>query len=57
MVLPNNIAAHLPPGRLLSEQEWRGLGVQQSRGAQSLVPWVQSDCNMTSVLYAVDAWA
>ncbi len=39
VVLPANIAAHLPPGRLLSEQEWRQLGVQQSRGACSIISW------------------
>jgi len=31
-VLPPDIAKLLPKGRLLSETEWRGLGVQQSRG-------------------------
>lgn len=32
VVLPQEIAQHLPKNRLLSENEWRGLGVQQSRG-------------------------
>lgn len=32
VVLPPEIAQHLPKNRLLSENEWRGLGVQQSRG-------------------------
>mmetsp|Transcript_16578 Transcript_16578/g.28433 ORF Transcript_16578/g.28433 Transcript_16578/m.28433 type:complete len:96 (-) Transcript_16578:327-614(-) len=32
VVLPTDIAGLLPKGRLLSEAEWRGLGVQQSRG-------------------------
>jgi cyclin-dependent kinase regulatory subunit CKS1 len=32
VVLPPDIAKLLPKGRLLSEAEWRGLGVQQSRG-------------------------
>ncbi|DBA76349.1 hypothetical protein WJX77_010816 [Trebouxia sp. C0004] len=32
VVLPSDIAALLPKGRLLSENEWRGIGVQQSRG-------------------------
>ena len=32
MVLPSDIAGLLPKQRLLSEAEWRGLGVQQSRG-------------------------
>ncbi|GBG68240.1 hypothetical protein CBR_g2791 [Chara braunii] len=32
VVLPPDIAKHLPKNRLLSEQEWRSLGVQQSRG-------------------------
>jgi hypothetical protein len=31
-VLPQDIAKRLPKGRLLSETEWRQLGVQQSRG-------------------------
>jgi cyclin-dependent kinase regulatory subunit CKS1 len=30
--LPKNIFKKVPKGRLLSENEWRGLGVQQSRG-------------------------
>lgn len=30
--LPKNIYKVMPKGRLLSEQEWRALGVQQSRG-------------------------
>lgn len=32
VVLPPEIAQLLPKGRLLSEAEWRGIGVQQSRG-------------------------
>lgn len=32
VVLPPDIAKRLPKGRLLSETEWRQLGVQQSRG-------------------------
>ena len=32
VVLPPDVAQHLPKGRLLSEPEWRALGVQQSRG-------------------------
>lgn len=32
VVLPPEIAQHLPKNRLLSETEWRSLGVQQSRG-------------------------
>mmetsp|Transcript_11621 Transcript_11621/g.34384 ORF Transcript_11621/g.34384 Transcript_11621/m.34384 type:complete len:93 (-) Transcript_11621:406-684(-) len=32
VVLPPEIAALMPKGRLLSEAEWRGIGVQQSRG-------------------------
>lgn len=32
VVLPAEVAALLPKGRLLSETEWRGIGVQQSRG-------------------------
>ncbi|XP_024368326.1 cyclin-dependent kinases regulatory subunit 2 [Physcomitrium patens] len=32
VVLPPDIAKLLPKNRLLSEAEWRGIGVQQSRG-------------------------
>jgi len=32
VVLPNEVAKLVPKGRLLSEPEWRSLGVQQSRG-------------------------
>mmetsp|Transcript_19171 Transcript_19171/g.34692 ORF Transcript_19171/g.34692 Transcript_19171/m.34692 type:complete len:94 (+) Transcript_19171:84-365(+) len=32
VVLPPEIAQALPKGRLLTENEWRSLGVQQSRG-------------------------
>ncbi|PNH05872.1 Cyclin-dependent kinases regulatory subunit 1 [Tetrabaena socialis] len=32
VVLPQEISQLLPKGRLLSENEWRALGVQQSRG-------------------------
>ena len=32
MVLPQDIAKRLPKDKLLSEPEWRALGVQQSRG-------------------------
>jgi len=32
VVLPPDIAKCLPKNRLLNETEWRGLGVQQSRG-------------------------
>eukprot|EP00897_Mesotaenium_endlicherianum_P005597 jgi/Mesen1/5065/ME000252S04170 len=32
VMLPAEIAKMLPKGRLLSENEWRSLGVQQSRG-------------------------
>ncbi|KAK4524015.1 hypothetical protein GAYE_SCF01G1914 [Galdieria yellowstonensis] len=32
VILPPDIAKLLPKNRLLSEAEWRGLGVQQSRG-------------------------
>ncbi|KFM24920.1 Cyclin-dependent kinases regulatory subunit 2 [Auxenochlorella protothecoides] len=32
VVLPSDIAAQLPKGKLLTETEWRALGVQQSRG-------------------------
>jgi cyclin-dependent kinase regulatory subunit CKS1 len=32
VLLPKNIYKSMPHGRLLSENEWRSLGVQQSRG-------------------------
>jgi cyclin-dependent kinase regulatory subunit CKS1 len=32
VILPPEIAKVLPKGKLMSEAEWRGLGVQQSRG-------------------------
>ena len=32
VILPKHVAKNSPKGRLLSESEWRGLGVQQSRG-------------------------
>jgi len=32
VILPADITKAMPKGRLLSEAEWRGLGVQQSRG-------------------------
>ena len=34
VILPKETAKNLPKGRLLSETEWRGIGVQQSRGWQ-----------------------
>ena len=32
VILPSDIAQNLPKHRLLTETEWRALGVQQSRG-------------------------
>lgn len=32
VLLPRNTYRGMPHGRLLLEQEWRGIGVQQSRG-------------------------
>eukprot|EP00126_Sphaerothecum_destruens_P001853 Sdes_comp15281_c0_seq1m4131 len=32
VILPSDIAKVVPKNRLLSESEWRNLGVQQSRG-------------------------
>merc|ERR1712216_663313 len=32
VILPRDIAKLATKGKLLSEQEWRGIGVQQSRG-------------------------
>lgn len=34
VILPKELAKSLPKARLLSEHEWRGIGVQQSRGWQ-----------------------
>ena len=32
VILPKHISKTAPKGRLLTESEWRGIGVQQSRG-------------------------
>uniref|UniRef100_A0A061RGL8 Cyclin-dependent kinases regulatory subunit n=1 Tax=Tetraselmis sp. GSL018 TaxID=582737 RepID=A0A061RGL8_9CHLO len=32
VILPQEVARMLPKGQLLSEDEWRRMGVQQSRG-------------------------
>merc|ERR1712194_303337 len=32
VILPKDIAKQLPKDRILQDAEWRGLGVQQSRG-------------------------
>ena len=32
VLLPKNVFKTIPKGRLLSENEWRAIGVQQSRG-------------------------
>lgn len=32
VILPKDLAKSLPKNRLLTESEWRGIGVQQSRG-------------------------
>lgn len=34
VILPKELAKTLPKSRLLTENEWRGIGVQQSRGWQ-----------------------
>ena len=34
VILPKELAKNIPKNRLLGEQEWRGIGVQQSRGWQ-----------------------
>jgi hypothetical protein len=34
VILPKELAKTLPKSRLLTESEWRGIGVQQSRGWQ-----------------------
>lgn len=31
-MVPKDVSRMVPKGRLMSEAEWRGLGVQQSRG-------------------------
>lgn len=31
-MLPKDLAKTLPKGRLMTETEWRGMGVQQSQG-------------------------
>ena len=32
VILPKDVAKGLPKNRVLAESEWRGIGVQQSRG-------------------------
>eukprot|EP01138_Halocafeteria_seosinensis_P016441 gb/GECG01016772.1/.p1 GENE.gb/GECG01016772.1/~~gb/GECG01016772.1/.p1 ORF type:complete len:108 (+),score=11.13 gb/GECG01016772.1/:1-324(+) len=32
VILPKELAKSVPESRLLSEQEWRSIGIQQSRG-------------------------
>jgi len=32
VILPSNLLKHLPTNRLLTETEWRRLGIQQSKG-------------------------
>ena len=32
VILPKEVAKAIPQGRLLTETEWRSIGVQQSRG-------------------------
>lgn len=32
VILPKELARNLPKNKLMSESEWRGIGVQQSRG-------------------------
>ena len=32
VILPKEMAKNLPKGRTMTEMEWRGIGVQQSRG-------------------------
>ena len=39
VIMPKHVAKNAPKGRLLTESEWRGLGVQQSRG------WVHYACH------------
>ncbi len=44
VLLPREIAKKLPePQRILSEDEWRGLGVQQSRG------WVHYEVHVAKI--------
>ena len=38
VILPKDIAKKVP-NRLMSEQEWRGLGVQQSQGWEHYMRW------------------
>lgn len=32
VMLPKELVKHLPKGKLMTEKEWRGIGVQQSQG-------------------------
>jgi hypothetical protein len=53
VVLPQDIAKRLPKDKLLSEAEWRALGVQQSRGWGEQNPpvvWVvKAACRATEI--------
>ncbi|GKT22608.1 Cyclin-dependent kinase, regulatory subunit like protein [Aduncisulcus paluster] len=39
VILPSEVASRVPKGKLLTEDQWRHLGVQQSRG------WVHYTCH------------
>ena len=48
VILPKDLAKTLPKSRLLTESEWRGIGVQQSRGWQhyAIHRWVKEICTI-----------
>ncbi len=66
VILPKELAKTLPKSRLLSESEWRGIGVQQSRGwvhyaihrwvksSTGYLGWIMGSCCRVS--YAVICW-
>ncbi|KAH7814928.1 putative cyclin-dependent kinase regulatory subunit CKS1 [Monocercomonoides exilis] len=37
VILPKEIAAKVPKDRLMSEEEWRSIGIQQSQGWLTLI--------------------
>ncbi|OAF67859.1 Cyclin-dependent kinases regulatory subunit [Intoshia linei] len=39
IVLPKNLVEYIPTNRLMTEVEWRALGVKQSRGWEHYMKW------------------
>jgi Cyclin-dependent kinase regulatory subunit len=56
VILPKELARTLPRSRLLTEPEWRGIGVQQSRGWQHYalhryVEYINVSCKACVILF------